>query len=141
MLCFALYSATHAMQSAYVPLLDPLGLTYPQYLVIAALQAQDGQRVGDLGAMLMLDTNTLTPLLKRMEQAGWLDRTRDRADERQVRVTLTDAGRALAARAADVPRCFAESTGLDMAQINDLRDRLVALRDQMRPPRRLPKAN
>lgn len=76
MLCFALYSAAHAMQAAYKPLLEPLGLTYPQYLALSALWAEDGQTVGQIGAALHLDSNTLTPLLKRLEQAGLLIRGR-----------------------------------------------------------------
>jgi DNA-binding MarR family transcriptional regulator len=135
MLCFALYSAAHAMQAAYKPLLDPLGLTYPQYLALAALWDQDGQTVGQLGATLFLESNTLTPLLKRLEQAGWIARHRDSGDERQVRLSLTDQGRALKARAAPVPLCFLDSTGLGPDQATALRDALAALRDRLRPPR------
>lgn len=133
MLCFALHSAAHAMHAAYVPLLDPLGLTYPQYLALSALAAQDGQTVGEIGAALRLESNTLTPLLKRMEQQGWLTRKRDEVDERQVRIALTDAGRALAVQAAAVPRAFAEKTGLDLASIADLREVLSDLRDRLKP--------
>ncbi|NBE07466.1 MarR family winged helix-turn-helix transcriptional regulator [Paragemmobacter ruber] len=132
MLCFALYSAGHAMQAAYKPLLDPLGLTYPQYLVLAALWDRDGQTVGQLGATLFLESNTLTPLLKRLEQAGWISRGRDKADERQVRLHLTDAGRALQDKAAPVPLCFLENTGLSADQATDLRDVLAILRDRLR---------
>ena len=140
MLCFALYSAAHAMQSAYAPLLDPLGLTYPQYLVISALHGAQDQTVGQLGALVMLDSNTLTPLLKRMEVAGWLTRRRDGADERQVRVALTPKGAGLADQLQGVPGCFADKSGLSMPQIVTLRDTLSALRDQLRPrpARRLP---
>lgn len=133
MLCFALYSAAHAMQAAYKPLLEPLGLTYPQYLALAALWAEDGQTVGQIGAALMLDSNTLTPLLKRLEQAGWVQRRRDAADERQVRLTLTEAGRALRDRAAEVPGCFLDRTGLALADAAALRDAVAALRDRLRP--------
>ncbi|WP_434615785.1 MarR family winged helix-turn-helix transcriptional regulator [Tabrizicola sp. M-4] len=133
MLCFALYSAAHAMQAAYKPLLDPLGLTYPQYLALSALWAEDGQTVGQIGAALMLDSNTLTPLLKRLEQAGWITRRRDSADERQVRLTLTEEGRALGARAADVPPCFLDRTGLTLDAATQMRDDLMALRDRLRP--------
>ncbi len=135
MLCFALYSAGHAMQAAYKPLLDPLGLTYPQYLALAALWDQDGQTVGQLGATLLLESNTLTPLLKRLEQGGWITRHRDADDERQVRLRLTEAGRAVQARAAPVPLCFLDSTGLTADQAIALRDDLLALRDRLRPPR------
>lgn len=133
MLCFALYSAAHAMQAAYKPLLEPLGLTYPQYLALSALWAEDGQTVGQIGAALMLDSNTLTPLLKRLEQAGWVQRRRDAADERQVRLTLTEAGLALRDKAAAVPSCFLERTGLPLEQATALRDAVAELRDRLRP--------
>lgn len=140
MLCFALYSAAHAMQSAYAPLLEPLGLTYPQYLVISALHEAQNQTVGQLGAALMLDSNTLTPLLKRMEAAGWLTRQRDGADERLVRVALTAQGTAVVNQLQRVQGCFADKSGLSMPQIVTLRDDLSALRDQLRPrpAKRLP---
>ena len=131
MVCFALYSATHAMQAAYKPLLGPLGLTYPQYLVLTALWAQDDQTVGDLGAALRLESNTLSPLLKRMEAQGWLTRRREGADERRVRVRLTDTGRGLQARAAHVPGCIVQQTGLTLDQISALRDAATALRDRL----------
>ena len=133
MLCFALYSAALAMQAAYKPLLEPLGLTYPQYLAMAALWAEDGQTVGQIGAALTLDSNTLTPLLKRLEQAGWVRRQRDAADERQVRLWLTDAGHALREKAAAVPPCFLDRTGMDRDQAAALRDEVAALRDRLRP--------
>ncbi len=133
MLCFALYSAALAMQAAYKPLLEPLGLTYPQYLAMAALWAEDGQTVGQIGAALTLDSNTLTPLLKRLEQAGWVRRQRDAADERQVRLWLTDAGHALREKAAAVPPCFLDRAGMDRDQAAALRDEVAALRDRLRP--------
>lgn len=128
MLCFSLYGAQQAMQAAYKPLLDPLGLTYPQYLVLSALWVQDAQTVGALGATLGLETNTLTPLLKRMQAAGLLDRTRDSTDERLVRITLTAEGRALEAQASEVRRCFLAATGLNPDQAATLRDQIAALR-------------
>ena len=103
MICFSLYSATHAMQHAYKPLLEALGLTYPQYLVMVALWAEDGQTVGQLGQALQLESNTLTPLLKRMQAQGLVLRARDSRDERQVRVRLTEAGREMQSRAAAIP--------------------------------------
>lgn len=133
MLCFALHSTAHAVHAAYAPLLQPLGLTYPQYLVLVSLNAQDGRTVGQLGAELRLDTNTLTPLLKRMEKAGWLARGRNPQDERQVQLSLTEDGRALAARAGHVPRAFAEKTGFQLSELADLRDILAALRDRLKP--------
>lgn len=132
MLCFSLYSAQHAMQAAYKPLLDPLGLTYPQYLVLLALWAEDGQNVGRLGAQLALETNTLTPLLKRLETAGLIARQRDPGDERQVRVTLTPQGRAMEARAAAVPRGFLAATGLTLDEALTLRESLKILRARLR---------
>src|SRR6476661_7168981 len=92
-LCFAIYSANLAVNRVFKPLLDELGLTYPQYLVLAALYEEDNQTVGSLGDKLFLDSSTLTPLLKRMESAGYLDRQRDPRDERQVRIRLTRRGR------------------------------------------------
>jgi DNA-binding MarR family transcriptional regulator len=133
MLCFALHSTAHAVHAAYAPLLQPLGLTYPQYLTLSALNVTDGQTVTQLGAALRLESNTLTPLLKRMEAAGWLTRSRDTQDERQVRLHLTLAGRQLAEQAADVPRAFAEKTGLQLSEIADLRDILSAIRDRLKP--------
>jgi MarR family transcriptional regulator, organic hydroperoxide resistance regulator len=133
MLCFALHSTAHAVHAAYAPLLEPLGLTYPQYLTLCALNVQDGRTVGQLGAELRLDSNTLTPLLKRMETLGWVIRSRDTKDERQVRINLTEAGQRLALQAGDVPRAFAEKTGLPLGDISDLRDILSALRDRLKP--------
>lgn len=133
MLCFALHSAAHAVHAAYAPLLSPLGLTYPQYLVLSALTVRDDQTVSEIGAEVRLESNTLTPLLKRMETAGWLTRRRDSQDERQVRISLTEDGRALAEEAAGIPRAFAAKTGLTVDQIIDLRDVLAVLRDRLKP--------
>lgn len=133
MLCFALYSATQAMQQAYRPLLDPLGLTYPQYLVLTALWSGDGPlTVGGIGDRIGLDSSTLTPLLKRMETAGLVTRARNPADERQVRVELTDAGRGIEARARHVPGCIQDKTGLDAERIARLRDEVAALSTRLR---------
>lgn len=132
MICFSLYSATHAMQHAYKPLLEALGLTYPQYLALVALWGEDGQTVGQLGQALQLESNTLTPLLKRMETQGLVARARDSRDERQVRVSLTQAGRAMQARAAAIPGCILEKSGMSLAALTALRDQVTALRDQLR---------
>lgn len=132
MLCFALYSAAHAMQAAYKPLLDPLGLTYPQYLALSSLWAQDDQSVGQIGATLSLESNTLTPLLKRLELAGWINRTRALGDERQVRITLTPAGRDLMTRATHIPNCFLDKAALDLPQAADLRAALSQLTTALR---------
>ncbi len=133
MLCFALHSTAHAVHAAYAPFLQPLGLTYPQYLALSALNVTDGQTVSQLGEELRLESNTLTPLLQRMEASGWLTRSRDTKDERQVRLSLTENGRALAAETATVPRAFAEKTGLHQSELADLRDILAALRDRLKP--------
>lgn len=127
LLCYAVYSAGHAFDRVYKPLLQPLGLTYPRYLVMVALWQRDAQTVGELGERLALESNTLTPLLKRLEAEGLVTRSRDLKDERQVRVALTDAGRALEAKAADVPRCVALASGLELAEIVRLRDEISAV--------------
>ena len=94
-LCFAVYSANLAFGRAYKPILDAVGLTYTQYIAMVALSEQDDQTVSALGEKLFLESNTLTPILKKLELSGYLTRTRDPADERQVRVSLTPAGRRL----------------------------------------------
>lgn len=130
-ICFALYSASHAMNRLYKPMLDQLGLTYPQYLTLTALWSQDGQTVGQLGQQLMLDSNTLTPLLKRMESSGLIRRNRATADERQVIISLTDAGQAMEQRAAHLPACVLEATGLDLDELVSLREQVTELRDKI----------
>lgn len=132
MICFSLYSATHAMQAAYKPLLDEIGLTYPQYLVLTALWQADGQSVGQIGQTLQLESNTLTPLLKRMEGQGLLTRSRSREDERQVMVSLTETGRALQTRAAHIPACILKKSGMTLQALTALRDQINALRGQLR---------
>lgn len=134
MLCFSLYSATHAMQSVYKPLLDDLGLTYPQYLVLVVLWDQDNQTVGNVGVALHLESNTLTPLLKRMETAGHLTRHRNAVDERQVLLRLTDKGRALQPLTQHIPDCVLAQSGLTLAGIMALKDQITALRDHLRQP-------
>lgn len=112
-LCFALYRASRAMTRAHQPLLEPLGLTYPQYLVLLALWREDGVSVKALGEQLELDSATLTPLLKRLENQDIVARTRCTEDERVVRIRLTDAGRALRERARSIPRTVALRAGFD----------------------------
>lgn len=128
-LCFAVYSASHAMTKAYRPLLDVLGLTYPQYLVMMVLWERDGLGVSELGERLHLDSGTLTPLLKRLEQAGLVARARSADDERRVEVSLTAAGRALRAKAGDLPIRMARLTGCSAAELRALRAQLLRLRD------------
>lgn len=130
-LCFAVYSAGHAFNRFYKPLLSALGLTYPQYLVMVALWSKDDQTVGDLGARLFLESNTITPLLKRLEALGLIARNRDPADERQVRVRLTEAGVALRDRARDVPGCVLEATGLSEAGLQRLQEQISAVRQSL----------
>ena len=102
-LCFPLYAAARNVTSLYTPWLKPLGLTYTQYIALLVLWEQDGQTVGEIGEKLMLDNGTLSPLLKKMEQAGFVQRQRSREDERVVVVSLTEEGRALREKAKDVP--------------------------------------
>ena len=130
-LCFAAYSFAHALNRAYRPLLEPLGLTYPQYLVMLVLWEADGQTVKEIGGRLHLDSGTLTPLLKRLEATGCVSRRRDGRDERQVIVALTDKGRALSEKAVRIPLDLGCAMGAGGEEIDDLRERLVALRDRL----------
>ena len=130
-LCFALYSASLAMTKTYTPLLEPLGLTYPQYLAMLVLWEGDGITVSQLGARLTLDSGTLTPLLKRLQALGLVQRLRDVADERRVLLRLTAKGRALKARAAAVPQAIACATACDLAEIGELAQRLTLLRNRL----------
>jgi DNA-binding MarR family transcriptional regulator len=133
-LCFALYSSSLAMTKLYKPVLSPLGLTYPQYLVLLALWERDAIAVSALGERLWLDSGTLTPLLKRMEAAGLLTRVRDVADERRVIVTLSRAGRALRRRAAPVPLRVACAAGCSLTEISALTAQLQRLRSNLCAP-------
>ncbi|NKI92749.1 MarR family transcriptional regulator [Rhizobacter sp. SG703] len=130
-LCFALYSTMLGFNKVYRDLLKDLGLTYPQYLVMMVLWERDDLTVGDISERVFLDSPTLTPLLKRLQSSGLVDRTRSAVDERQVLVTLTDAGRALRSRASHLPQCIATAADMPVAEILDLRDRLLALRGRM----------
>jgi DNA-binding MarR family transcriptional regulator len=130
-LCFALYSASLAMTKMYKPLLDPLGLTYPQYLAMLVLWEGDGITVSELGQRLQLDSGTLTPLLKRLEAAGHVQRLRDSADERRVLLRLTPAGRALKTRAARVPPQVLCAAGCSLDELAALTRRIKQLRDEI----------
>ena len=125
-LCFAVYSAGHAFNRVYKPLLDKLGLTYPQYLVMVVLWEEDGQTVGSLAERL--ESSTLTPVLKRLEAMDLVSRSRDRTDERVVRIGLTAAGRALREEARDVPDCIVDASGLAPAEVRQLQKQIQALR-------------
>ncbi|CUI07931.1 MarR family winged helix-turn-helix transcriptional regulator [Massilia antarctica] len=129
--CFALYSASHAMTKTYKPMLDRLGLTYPQYLVMLVLWEQDAILVKDIGARLFLDSGTLTPLLKRLEGNGLLSRNRDPHDERQVRIVLTDEGRELRAQAEAIPEQVLCASGQELAALGRMRSELSSVRDDL----------
>ena len=126
-LCFAIYGAAHALTRTYKPLLEPLGLTYPQDLVMLVLWEEDDQSVRAIGDRLGLDSGTLSPLLKRLEQGGVVSRKRDSQDERLVRISLTRKGQDLASQAIDVTRAIAEATQCSLEEMEGLRDRLRAL--------------
>ena len=130
-LCFALYSSSLAMTKLYKPLLDPLGLTYPQYLVMLVLWERDGITVSQLGERIALDSGTLTPLLKRLESAGLVQRERDSTDERRVLLHLTGAGRALRQRAAQVPQQVVCAANCSLTELAALTSRLKVLRDEI----------
>ncbi|KGM55690.1 MarR family transcriptional regulator [Lysobacter daejeonensis GH1-9] len=130
-LCFALHSTSLAMTKVYRKLLAPLGLTYPQYLVMLVLWEQDGLTVSQIGEHLFLDSATLTPLLKRLETAELVARTRAAQDERQVVITLTRAGKALKTKAARVPQQVLCATALDIQHAGPLKAQLEALRQQL----------
>ncbi|MDB5760569.1 MAG: MarR family transcriptional regulator [Burkholderia sp.] len=129
--CFALYSASLAMTKTYKPLLDKLGLTYPQYLVMLVLWQEDGLLVKTIGEKLFLDSGTLTPLLKRLEASGFIVRARDTEDERQVRITLTRDGRALKRRAQDIPQQVLCASGQSEQAVAGLRAQLALIRDDL----------
>lgn len=131
-LCFPLYAATRAVTRAYGPLLRDVGLTYPQYLTLLALWNDgDPMSVGELGSRLRLDSGTLTPVLKRLEQAGYVTRNRDSDDERRVLVAVTTAGWELRDQVSDVPVRLVESLGLDAAESRQLRRLLGSLLERL----------
>lgn len=130
-ICFALYSANLAMAAAYKRLLDPLGLTYPQFITLITLWKKDSQTVGEIGRQLYLETNTLTPLLKRLEVMGLITRQRDTADERQVRISLTAMGQQMEHRADTIPGCIMSATGLTVGDLTMLTTSIASLRDQL----------
>lgn len=127
-LCFAIYSANLAFGRAYKPILDAVGLTYTQYIAMVALSEEDDQSVGALGEKLFLESNTLTPILKKLESMGYLRRRRDPADERQVRVSLTPAGRRLLE--TDLGSSLVEATGLG-ADFPAVQKTVARLRDNL----------
>jgi DNA-binding MarR family transcriptional regulator len=130
-LCFALYSTSLAMTKFYKPLLEELGLTYPQYLAMLVLWERDGLMVSELGERLYLDSGTLTPLLKRLEAAGLVARTRDVQDERRVHISLTAAGRKLKARAQKIPGCVLSASQCSIPELVQLTGQIRALRERL----------
>ena len=130
-LCFAIYSAGHAFNRVYKPLLDRLGLTYPQYLVMLALWERDDVTVKDIGERLFLDSGTLTPLLKRLEAAELVRRTRGTEDERQVLIALTPQGQALREKARAVPQAILAASACSVTELSAMKSEIVALRDRL----------
>ena len=118
--CFRLYSAARLMMGAYHPYLDPLGITYPQYLVLLVLWEQDKQPVCDIGKRLMLDTNTITPLLQRMEKAGLIVRTRGTEDTRQRIVSLTSKGMELQEQMVNIPDCLSDKIADKIGSVDEI---------------------
>jgi len=132
-LCFALYAASRAMTARYRPMLDAIGLTYPQYLVMMLLWEEDNQTVGQLGTRLFLDSGTLSPLLKRLTTAGLVTRNRRLEDERSVSISLTDAGRALRDRAEAISGEIICALDLDREEFSELKAKLQLVTDRMTP--------
>jgi MarR family transcriptional regulator, organic hydroperoxide resistance regulator len=130
-LCFAIYSTAHAFNRVYKPLLDRLGLTYPQYLVMLVLWEGDGLTVGDIGERLQLDSGTLTPLLKRLEAAELVKRTRGSEDERQVLIALTSRGLALREKARTVPHAILAASACSVSELSAMKNQLIGLRDRL----------
>jgi len=130
-LCFAIYSTAHAFNRVYKPLLDRLGLTYPQYLVMLVLWEGDGVTVKVIGDRLQLDSGTLTPLLKRLEAANLVRRTRSTQDERQVVISLTPQGQALKEKARAVPQAILAASACSVMELAAIRSEMIALRDRL----------
>ena len=130
-LCFALYSTSLAMTKLYKPLLDEMGLTYPQYLAMLVLWERDGLMVSELGDRLYLDSGTLTPLLKRLEASGYISRIRAVEDERRVYVTLTSSGRKLKSRAAKIPGCILSASQCALPELMAFTSQIQALRKKL----------
>jgi MarR family transcriptional regulator, organic hydroperoxide resistance regulator len=130
-ICFAIYSTAHAFNRVYKPLLDRLGLTYPQYLVMLVLWEKDGVSVKDIGERLFLDSGTLTPLLKRLEAAQLIKRTRSTEDERQVLIALTPQGQSLKEKARAVPPSILAASACSITELSAMTNEIIALRDRL----------
>ena len=130
-LCFALYSTSLQMTKVYKPLLQQLGLTYPQYIAMLVLWEQDDITVGEISARMLTDPGSLTPLLKRLEGEGLITRKRSASDERVVELRLTDKGRELRQQAESIPACILAASGLSLEELGRLKNELVDLRDSL----------
>jgi DNA-binding MarR family transcriptional regulator len=130
-LCFAVYSANLTFGKAYKPVLEQLGLTYTQYITLVALWEEDNQTVSGLGEKLFLESNTVTPMLKKLEHMGYLRRERDREDERQVRVKLTEEGRSLRDKAFRISKGLLDACGLTQEEFAATRSIVVKLRNNL----------
>ncbi|MES0091526.1 MarR family transcriptional regulator [Mesorhizobium sp. M0030] len=130
-LCFTLYATSMAINRTYKPMLDEMGITYPQYLVLNSLAEAGGMSVGSIAHRLALESSTITPLVKRMEQAGLVTRQRSQTDERQVQVDLTPAGRALLVQCNCLNETLIERSGMTMADLDALNRRIQALREAL----------
>jgi DNA-binding MarR family transcriptional regulator len=130
-MCFAVYSTNLAYSRVYKPVLEQLGLTYPQYVTIICLWEEDGQTVKHLSEQLFLEPSTMTPMLKRLEAMGYVRRERDAEDERSVRISLTDAGRALREKAFDYREITAKASGLSPEEFRILQKAIVNLRGNL----------
>jgi DNA-binding MarR family transcriptional regulator len=130
-LCFTLYATSMAINRTYKPMLDEMGITYPQYLVLSVLWEKDNQPVGVIADRLLLESSTLTPLLKRLEAAGMVERTRNPQDERQVLISLTDKGLALREQSICLAETMLETSGLSFGEIGALNEQMRSLRDSI----------
>jgi MarR family transcriptional regulator, organic hydroperoxide resistance regulator len=130
-LCFSLYGASISINRTYKPLLDALGLTYPQYLVLSVLWEKDGETIGAIAERLALEPSTITPLVKRLEQSGFVERERNPDDERQVLVHLTRKGKGMREQTACLTQTLLEKSGMTVPEILDLNRKVQALRDAM----------
>ncbi|MEM7438555.1 MAG: MarR family transcriptional regulator [Pseudomonadota bacterium] len=135
MYCHAIYSTWHIVNRAYKSQLAPLGLTYPQYITLTLLWDKDGRTVGEIAVSLAMESNTLTPLLKRLEADGYLLRKRSAEDERQVRISLTPKGKSLRSKAREITACMIEATGLTEDQLNSLVGSLKTIGQNLSPDR------
>ncbi|WP_410217772.1 MarR family winged helix-turn-helix transcriptional regulator [Paracoccus sp. (in: a-proteobacteria)] len=131
LLCFDVYATNLAFGRVYKPLLEPLGLTYPQFLVLLTLWSANDQSIGQIGSALGLDSSTLTPLVKRLEAAGMVTRRRDSQDERRVIVSLTSKGRSLEKQSGEVLACASDTTGFTLEEMQALQVQLLRLRQSL----------